>query len=99
MKTFMQRIQRISKERRRTCVQHKNLQVKYNNIKQKSIRSALNPSADPDWYKIVNPVFTDTNQGIDSVCSSPEDTSFCQQQHTLGSSDVISDDEDKVTAE
>ena len=62
----------------------KKLQYKYNNIKQqwrkisdkKKNGSGLKPSNDPEWYKIVNPVLTDSNQGIDSVCSKPEDTSF-----------------------
>ena len=62
----------------------KKLQVKYNNIKQqwrklkdkKRNGSGLAAADDPEWFKIVNPVLADTNQGFNAMCSTPGDTSL-----------------------
>ena len=62
----------------------KKLQVKYNNIKQQWRKlkdrqkhgSGLAPKKYPDWFKIINPVLSDTNQTIDNICSHPKDLSM-----------------------
>ena len=61
----------------------KKLQVKYNNIQQRrklkdrqKHGSGLAPTKYPDWFKIINPVLSDTNQTIDNICSHPKDLSM-----------------------
>ena len=41
----------------------------------------------PEWYKIVHPVLTYTNEGIDSVCLNPEVTYFVEWNFLPGDSD------------
>ena len=65
-------------------VDHKRLQTKYNTIKKqwrqisdsKKNGSRLAGRDDPQWFIIVNPVLSDTNGGINAVCSGPLDTSL-----------------------
>ena len=65
-------------------VDHKRLRTKCNNIKQqwrqisdsKKNGSGLAGRNDPEWFIIVNPVLSDTNGGINAVCSGPLDTSL-----------------------
>ena len=46
----------------------------------------------PEWYKIVHPVLTDTNEGIGSVCLNPEVTYFGEWNFLPGDSDERSDE-------
>ena len=63
-------------------VDHKRLQTKYNDIKQqwreildsKKNGPGLAGRDDPEWFIIVTPVLSDTNGGINAVCSGPFDT-------------------------
>ena len=74
----------IRREKGKLQVDVKKLQVKYNNIKQQSRKlkdkkrngSGLAAADDPEWFKIVNPVLADTNQGFNAICSTPGDTSL-----------------------
>ena len=62
-------------------VDHKRVQTKCNNIKQqwrqisdsKKNGSELAGKDDPEWFIIVNPILSDTNGGINAVCSGPLD--------------------------
>ena len=62
----------------------KNLRVKYNSIKQqwRKLRdrqkhgSGLAPTKYPDWFEIIKPVLSDTNQTKDNNCSHPKDLSM-----------------------
>ena len=73
------------KNNRKLDLDVKKLQTKYNNIKQqwRKIRdkqkmsgSGIAAPKSPDWFQIVNPVLSDTNQLMDNICSGPEDTSL-----------------------
>ena len=75
---------KIRKEKGKLSIDVKKLQIKYNNIKQqwrkikdkKKNGSGLAAADDPEWFKIVNPVLADTNQGFNAICSTPADTSL-----------------------
>ena len=74
----------------------KKLRVKYNNIKQqwRKLRdrqkhgSGLAPTKYPDWFEIINPVLSDTNQTMDNICSHPKDLSMTTENDR--------DDDDKT---
>ena len=76
----------------------KKLQVKYNNMKQqwRKLRdkqkhgSGIAPTKYPDWFKIINPVLSDTNQTMDNICSHPKNLSMITENDR--------DDDDDETA-
>ena len=76
----------------------KKLQVKYNNIKQqwRKLRdrqkhgSGLTPTKYPDWFEIINPVLSDTNQTMDNICSHLKNLSMITENDR--------DDDDDETA-
>ena len=60
----------------------KKLQMKYNNLKQlwrklrdkKKNSSCLDGAQDLTWFQILNPVLSDTNEGMDGICSNSAST-------------------------
>ena len=54
--------------------QHKQQWRQISDSKKNGSRSA--GRNDPEWFIIVNPVLSDTNGGINAVCSGPLDTSL-----------------------
>ena len=83
----------------------KRLQQKYNNLKQKWRQrsdqkkngSGLASSEDPEWYTILDPVLTDTNTGLDVICSDPAETSFVKNQNEEDGSEE--DDDSNISSE
>ena len=71
----------------------KNLRVKYNSIKQqwRKLRdrqkhgSGLAPTKYPDWFEIIKPVLSDTNQTKDNNCSHPKDLSMITENDRTAS--------------
>ena len=67
----------------------KKLQIKYNNIKQqwRKLRdrqkhdSSLAPANYPDWFEIINPLLSDTNQTMVNICSHPKDSHMFTENH------------------
>ena len=45
-------------------------------IDEKKNGTGLAAKGNPDWFKIINPVFRDTNSSLENVCSNHCDTSF-----------------------
>ena len=53
----------------------KKLHRKYNNLKQQwKNDSGLTKAQDPTWFHILNPVSSNTNEGMDGIWSNPADT-------------------------
>ena len=53
----------------------KKLHRKYNNLKQQwKNDSGLTKAQDPTWFHILNPVLSNTNEGMDGIWSNPADT-------------------------
>ena len=67
----------------------KKLQIKYNNIKQqwRKLRdrqkhdSSLAPTNYPDWFEIINPLLSDTDQTMVNICSHPKDSHMFTENH------------------
>ena len=78
----------------------KKLQVKHNNIKQqwRKLRdrqkhgSGLAPTKYRDWFEIINPVLSDTNQTMDNNCSHLKDLSMITENDR-------DDDDDETESE
>jgi len=51
-----------------------NITTSSNNGGKHKNGSALSASKNPEWFEIVNPGLTDTNQMMENICSQPEDT-------------------------
>ena len=52
----------------------KKLHRKYNNLKQQWKNGyGFTGAQDPTWYHILNPVLSNTNEGMDWICSNPAD--------------------------
>ena len=47
----------------------------------------------PDWFEIINPVLSDTNQNMDNICSHPKDLSMITEN------DRDDDDDDETASE
>ena len=50
---------------------------------KKNNDSGLTGAGDPTWFQILNPVLSDTVEGMDGICSNPADTllsNFFQQE-------------------
>ena len=44
--------------------------------RQEKNGSGLTGAQNPTWFQILNPVLSDTNEGMNGICSSPADTSL-----------------------
>ena len=63
--------------------------------------SGLAPEREPNWYKILNPVFAETNVPLDLVADSADislDDNESDTQHDINESDAESDEEEEKLA-
>lgn len=82
----------------------KKLQMKYNALKKQwrtitdraKSGSGLAPDKTPDWYRILDPIFSDSNSGLEDIVSTPNETSFYQQNYE---SDLSNGDPDSANEE